>query len=209
MKITALKEQVKDQNRVSIFVDEKYSFSLTLQQVLDYKLKVGYQLDVQLIAELKKQSDEGKLYSMVLDWLMRRPHSTKEYKDYMYKKKAAPELTELFLQKLQSRGYINDEHFAEWWAKGRLVKNKSLRTITSELRAKGIESATITAVLALVAEETDEGEFSSDRAALIAVVQKLKDRPRYADKNKFIRYLSGKGFRYDDIKDILTNNERN
>ena len=44
MKITALKQQIKNPERVSIFVDEKYAFSLSLDELVKYKLKNGDEL---------------------------------------------------------------------------------------------------------------------------------------------------------------------
>ena len=41
MKITALKQQIKSADRVSVFVDEKYSFSLSLDDILTHKIKKG------------------------------------------------------------------------------------------------------------------------------------------------------------------------
>ena len=39
--ITDLKSGVRDQNRVNVFVDGKFSFSLDVAQVVDYHLKIG------------------------------------------------------------------------------------------------------------------------------------------------------------------------
>ena len=193
MKVTALKEQLKDQNRVSIFVDNAYSFSLTLSQVIDQKIKVGMELSESMLAELKKLSLEGKLYAQVLDWLSRRPHSTKEFQQYMYKKKAPPEQTELFLQKLLDKGYLNDEHFAQWWQDKSQFKHKSSRSIRAELSVKGIKSSV--------------NNSGSDIDAIKALISKLQSRPRYADQNKLIRYLIGKGFSYSDIKSVLNDSD--
>ena len=44
MKITALKAQVKNTQRVSIFVDERYSFSLSLDELVKYKIKQNDEL---------------------------------------------------------------------------------------------------------------------------------------------------------------------
>ena len=193
MKVTALKEQLKDQNRVSIFVDNAYSFSLTLSQVIDQKIKVGMELSESMLAELKKLSLEGKMYAQVLDWLSRRPHSTKEFQQYMYKKKAPPEQTELFLQKLLDKGYLNDEHFAQWWQDKSQFKHKSSRSIRAELSVKGIKSSV--------------NNSGSDIDAIKALISKLQSRPRYADQNKLIRYLIGKGFSYSDIKSVLNDSD--
>ena len=103
MKITSIKQQVKNDSRVSIFVDGKYSFSLTLDQLLEEKIKKDDEIDESRLKKLKKLSDEGKLKTRSMEWLMNRPHSTKEFSDYLYRKKSDKELitawTEEFAEK--------------------------------------------------------------------------------------------------------------
>ena len=38
-KITDLRVGVRDENRVNVFLDGKFAFSLTIEQVADFKLK--------------------------------------------------------------------------------------------------------------------------------------------------------------------------
>ena len=45
MKITTIKQQVKNPERASIFVDGKYSFSLSLNELVAEKLKIGQEID--------------------------------------------------------------------------------------------------------------------------------------------------------------------
>ena len=206
MKITALTSQVKNPDRVNVFIDTRYSFSLTLTQILDEKIKVGLELDEQRLENLKKLSDEGKIYSRALEWLLRRPHSVKEFKEYMYRKKVDPELTQLLVDKFTKNGHLNDQNFANWWVTGRLAKNKSLRFITGELKQKGIDQNTILNVLDEHGALQDQNGQNSDQEALKILVQKLISRPRYADQNKLMRYLVGKGFSYSDVKAVLAGN---
>lgn len=195
MKITQIKQQIKDQTRVSIFLEGKYSFSLTLDQLLNEKLKKGDVLDDRRIDELKKLSDEGKLRSRALEWLMGRPHSTREFRDYLYRKKADKDLIEQLVEEFQSKKYLNDEYFAKWFAEGRLRKNKSTRAIRSELMSKGISPVTIQNIVT---------EFETgDLEALIVLVNKLRTRPRYQDEQKLKTYLVSKGFSYQDIKEAI------
>ena len=86
MKITNLKQGVKNPNRVNVFVDDKYSFSLDVSQVVDFKLKVGLEITPEKLSELKNASDFGKLYQRTLEWVLVRPRSVRETRDYLYKK---------------------------------------------------------------------------------------------------------------------------
>jgi len=195
MKITLLKMQVQNPERVSVFVDNTYTFSLTISEVLEYKLKKDVELTEADIAVYKKISEDGKLRSLVYEWLIGRPHSTKELKEYLYKKKIDKDLQEKLIAEFTSKGILSDQRFAEWSAERLLRKNKSARAVANELRTKGIDSVTIQSVVSR--EET------SDEAALKQLIHKLSTRSRYADKKKLIAYLQTKGFRYADIKAAL------
>ena len=197
MKITHIKQQVKNPDRVSIFLDGKYTFSLTLDQLLNERLKKEDELDEQRVKELKKLSDEGKIRARALEWLLSRPHSTREFRDYLYRKKAEKDHIASLVEEFTDRKYLDDTAFAKWFVELRQRKNKSKRAISSELYSKGISPATIQSIV------SDKGEDSHDPEALVNLVNKLSTRPRYSDTNKLTSYLIGKGFSYGDIKQVL------
>ncbi len=197
MKITQIKQQVKNPERVSIFLDGKYTFSLTLDQLLNERLKKEDELDEQRVKELKKLSDEGKIRARALEWLLSRPHSTREFRDYLYRKKAEKDHIEALVEEFTDRKYLDDTAFAKWFVELRQRKNKSKRAITSELYSKGISPATIQSIV------SDKDEDSHDTEALLKLVNKLSSRPRYSDKIKLTAHLIGKGFSYGDIKQVL------
>ncbi len=198
MKITAIKAQVKNENRVSVFLDGKYSFSLTLDQLLEQKLKKNDELGESDVKQLKKLSDEGKLKARALEWLMNRPHSRREFRDYMFRKKAEKDLMGAWESEFIEKGYLSDENFARWFAENRLRKNKSRRAITSELASKGISREIAERTLnELIDDEVNDEE------SLKKLIEKLKKRSRYQDEEKLKTYLISKGFRYGDIKQVL------
>ena len=86
LRITNIKQAVKNENRVNVFVNGKYSFSLDIAQLTDIKLKVGQSISENDLAEYKKASEFGKLYQRTLEWVLTRPHSIRETRDYLYRK---------------------------------------------------------------------------------------------------------------------------
>lgn len=203
MKVSQIKQQVKNPERVSIFLDGKYTFSLTLDQLLNERLKKDDELDEQRVKELKKLSDEGKIRARALEWLLSRPHSTREFRDYLYRKKAEKDHIEALVEEFMTKKYLDDESFAKWFVELRQRKNKSKRAISSELYSKGISPVTIQSIV------SDRTEDSNDPQALINLVNKLSSRPRYSDLNKLTAYLISKGFSYSDVKQVLKAKENN
>jgi regulatory protein len=195
LKITKITEQVKNPNRVSVFVDGKYSFSLSLDQLLDLRIKVGDELDEARLKELIKLSQVGKLKMRTLEWLMIRPHSAKELRDYLKRKKLADEEITSLVEYFKARSYQNDEAFAKWWLEQRRAKNKSTAFIKFELRTKGVESEIIQLVI---------GEDAvSDQQILKQLIDKKRCQAKYQDEKKLIEYLMRQGYNYSLIKDVL------
>ena len=198
MKVTSITQQAKSPDRVSVFVDGKYSFSLSLDQLLEHKLKKDQELDEAQLKQLKQASQDGKLLARTLEWLLMRPHSEKELRDYLYKKKVDKTQIQGIVDHMRSRRYVDDHAFATWFADNRRRKNKSTKAITAELRSKGISPLTIQSIV------TDAMSSTSEDQALKEMINKLSKRPRYAsDQQKFMRYLISKGFSYEQVKQAL------
>lgn len=196
MRVTAIKQQVKNKERASIFVDGKYSFSLGLNDLVSEKLKVGLKLDEPALTMFKKKSDDGKLRVRSLEWVLGRPHSIREFKDYLRRKKAEPELVEKLIEEFLKRGYLNDRKFGEWWLGRRVRKQKSNRSIEFELRGKGIDREVIAEIM--------QGDNQNETERLKITVARLRDRTRYQDPQKLMAYLVGKGYSYSLVREVLS-----
>lgn len=209
MIITAIKQQVKNPERASIFVDNAYSFSLTLDELVRERLKKGRELSEVRIKALKKLSEEGKLRLKALNWLLIRPHSEREFRDYMYRKKADKDLIDAFIADFTTRNYLNDANFAAWWYEQRASRNRSDRYIRSELMKKGINRETLDELFRSMKDEnsdisSEHGGGSSEQERLRAIIAKKGELSRYkANPNKFKQYLLRQGFSYDDIRSAL------
>lgn len=213
--ITLLSPQVRDPERVNVYVDGKYAFSLDISQVVDFGIKPGQILSSEKLAGLKQESEFGKLYTRTLEYALIRPHSAREIGDYLYRKTLtrqyknrktgkisdqpgiAKTVADRVFAKLQERGYIDDRKFASWWVENRCQsKGVSMRKLRSELAAKGVASVIIEDVIAK-SPRNDNDEL----AKVIA-----KKRRRYPDERKLIQYLVRQGFDYNDIKSALCDN---
>jgi len=213
VRVTALTAQQKDQNRVNVMVDGAYRFSLDIAQVIDLGIRVGKEYSEDELVALETESQFGKLSGRALEYSLSRPHSSREMRDYLYRKTRTTKVKskktgELFekpgvsqtittrvYDRLVEKGYIDDEKFTKFWVENRnLKKGVSQRKLQAELRTKGVESEIIERYLA-DSSRNDEDELQK----IIA-----KKRGRYDDEQKFMQYLARQGFSYDDIKQALS-----
>jgi regulatory protein len=201
MKITSVKAQTKNPERVSVYVDEKYAFSLNHAQLLDQRIHAGLELTEERLSELKHISEFGKAYERALMYAMLRPRSVREMQDYCRRKKWSPEDAKAIIDKLAARRYLDDSTFARSWVENRaLNKSTSQRKLRLELKQKGVTDDIIAEVLA--GSSYDEGK------ALRDIIAKKRKLSRFKDNDqKLMEYLARQGFGFDDIKGALNNTD--
>ena len=86
MKITAIKQQVKRTNRYSIFIDEKYKFSLSDVELSNLNLHVGKIISSKELENLNKESETSLAKNNSLRFLSYRPRSRWEMQSYLKRK---------------------------------------------------------------------------------------------------------------------------
>lgn len=196
MKITSIKQQVKKTDRYSVFVDEKYAFSLSESALLESKLASGDELSAEQVKEYKKLSEDDKLYNKALRYIALRPRSKWEIEFYLQRKKASSPLVEAILNKLSIIGMIDDTKFAKAFVSDRrLLKPASRRKLTLELRKKHIADDII--------EQAVGSEHEDEQTALREVIERKHRQTKYQDDLKLMQYLARQGFNYQDIKTAL------
>lgn len=194
MKITAIKQQVKRTDRYSVFVDEKYAFSLSESGLIESGLASGQEITDAELQELKKAAGLDKAYGNALRYVAMRPRSEWEVTDYFRRKGIDLDAGQQIIARLRGVGLLDDAAFARAWvANRRLLKSTSKRRLHLELRQKHVSDVIIDQVLA--EDETSERDTLRE---LIA-----KKQARYPDRQKFMQYLARQGFNFDDIKTAL------
>lgn len=221
MKVTKIQQQAKRTDRYSVYLDDVYSFSLSDYQLVGSGIRVGKEFSQTELDDFLQESAFGKAYERTLNYVMIRPRSQREIEEYlrrtflypkpkMYTNKKGERVfkktvvdkpkTETMIQRvlerLDSKGYINDQVFARAWVRSRqLTKPLSQRKLQQELRNKGIDADIIATIL--------QNEENSEINNLQTIIAKKRRLPRYQDDTKLTHYLLRQGFNYDDIKEAL------
>lgn len=196
MKITSIKQQVKIPDRASIFIDSKYAFSLSLNELVAEKLKIGQEIEEPDLKRLKKLSEDGKLKARAMEWVMTRPRSIREFKDYLRRKKVDDSLSEFLANDFIERKWIDEASFTKWFTDVLRRRGKSERAIIAELYKKGISRE--------VMDQAYARDNVSERDRLELLVSKKLKLTRYKnDPNKLKQLLLRQGFSYDSINEAL------
>ncbi|MCB9457532.1 MAG: RecX family transcriptional regulator [Anaerolineaceae bacterium] len=194
--ITALEVQKRDKQRVNIYLDGEYAFSLSLIEAA--KLHKGQVLSEELIAELRDEDTILRAVDTAAHFLGYRPRSMAEVRQNLADKGFSPSVIETALGRLVERGYVDDLAFARYWVQNRSTfRPRSQQALRYELRQKGVTEDHIQAAL------TDLDELS----LAYEVARQRASRLRHPTREDFRKKLGGllqrRGFSFTTVRETL------
>lgn len=194
-KVTALKYQKKNRNRVSVFLDGRFAFGLP--DIVAAQLTTGQQLSDADILRLQREGSAEAAYSRSLDYLSYRPRSRAEVETYLEKRGFSEDDIEAVAARLERAGLLDDEAFARYWVENReQFRPRGLRALRYELRKKGVSDRIIERAVAEV-DVSDSAYRSATKKA-----RQLGDADQQTFCRKLIEYLARRGFDYEVAREV-------
>lgn len=201
MLITDITPQKKKKDRVNIFIDGNFAFSLDLETLVKNNLTVNQELSEDKIERLIKEGELVKFYNKAVKFISFRPRSEKEVVSYLIRKKAGEKEILMVIKKLKSLELIDDSKFINWWFEQRQTfKPRSLREIKMEMLKKGVNKE-------LICEVIDNKEADIEIKMARKLAQKVSRRYQNLSKKEFFqrmaKYLMQRGFNWETTKKII------
>lgn len=197
-KVTALKVQAKNKNRVNVYLDGKFAFGLVKIEAI--RLRIGQELNEADLAAIRAADEAEMAYEKTLNFLSYRQRSEAEIKRYLKKKEVPEAQAQAIVDRLKRAGLLNDSSFAEMWVDNRTTfKPKAKRVLKAELRAKGVPAAEIEAAVA----DVDEAGAALKLALARAPRLKRQKLSKLDFRKKLSDYLARRGFDYETISDAV------
>jgi len=186
--------------RVNVFIDGKFSFSLSIDLALEHGLKKDLVIDDALLKVLLQQDGDAKATARALYFLGYRQRSENEVRQKLREKEFPDDVITRVLDKLRRNNLIGDENFAQNWVESRSRNRpRGARMLRQELRQKGISPKTISAVM-----PDQDDELANAIFALQKILQSkerawenLEEKEKY---QKCIQHLMRRGFNYSICK---------
>ena len=181
-------------NKVHIYIDGEYTLTLYDDYWYLCGIKDGQEISDDELASLKEEAGFRSAYEKGIQYLSMRAYSQKELYNKL-KLKFGTEASERAIDKLLYMGYLNDESFAEYYAKYLFeVKKYDIKRISYELKNKGIDSDIISETLKILDNASISRIIEMLRSKYEKSLENEKDRKRLV--NRFIRM----GYSYRDIR---------
>ena len=197
--ITRLLQGKKNPNRVNLYLDGQFTFALSIDEVAKQSLKKGLELTSEQIDSLKQADTFEYTYAKLLNFLSYRPRTVKEVRDRLYKYKVKDKVKQdLLIERLQSKGYLDDLKFTQWFIESRNAhRPRSPRMLTAELKTKGVSEEVIKSVINEVTDETETiRHLLTKKLGVPHTLDQLTRQKNYA-------YLGRQGFSWDKIKEVV------
>ena len=191
--ITRLVYQKRNKNRVSIFLDDAYAFSLP--DILASTLSPGQLLSDEAIAQLRAQDDRQRAMDKALRLLARSPRSKHEIREALTKADFSPDISDQVIARLTEMAYLDDREFARWWVDNRSqFAPRGIRALQQELYQKGVPRPIITEALARLDEQHLALAAGEKRA------RRWQHLSRAEFDKKMLGHLQRRGFSYETAR---------
>ena len=196
--ITDIQAQKRNRNRLNIFLDGQYAFSL--DRMAAAWLTVGRQLNVEEVSRLQEKDEFQTALNRALHYLSYRARSNQEMQTYLRQKGFDTGLIDRVIARLIEERLIDDLDFAQAWLDNReRFRPRSQSLMRLELRQKGVAESEI--------EQSMQTAALDDFALAMKAGKKLSRRYQLLDKPEYDRKLAAalqrRGFSYAVVRECL------
>ena len=189
-KITALKVQKKNPDRINVYLDGEFSFGLS--RIVAAWLSIGQEINQAKIDELLAKDEIEVAYQRSLRFISYRPRSSYEVEQKLEKLDFPESVIEIVIDRL-------NHQFAELWVENRSeFRPRSHRVLRWELKQKKISEDIIQDVLL-----NADAELALAETAARKYARRLRDQEFDVFKKRLTGFLARRGFSYQITNEIV------
>jgi regulatory protein len=195
-KITAIKVQKRNPQRVNIYLDGEFAFGLS--RIVAAWLFVGQEITAEKIARLQDEDTQEAAYQHALKFLNFRQRSQAELERNLQGHQFSAEVISGVIERLSHSGLLDDDRFAQAWVENRSeFRPRGGSLLRMELRQRGLQDETIEQAL----QDIDEEELAY--RAGVKHARKLIGLDWNQFRKKLYAFLARRGFNYEIISPVV------
>ena len=191
-KVTDIKQNLKNKNKVSVFADGEFLCSVTAESVVKMRIKVGDEIDNKKLADTLFESDCQIAFSKAVANVCKSIKTQSQVQKYLFDKGFSAEVVQNTISKMKEYRYVDDGEYVKSYVRT-YQQSKGKKRIVFELKQKGVEQEYINLVDDLI---DDQKEYA------LAIAQKFAKGKEMDLKNvqKLYRHLATKGFDFETCR---------
>jgi len=200
--ITAIEEQKKNKNRVSIFLDGEFFKGVSQEVILKLNLFKGKKINQNELSEILEIEEFEHAKSLTLKYLSYKPRTSFEITKYLKKKNTEGEVIKKIIKEIENLGLINDDEYARQYASELIRKGKAgYNVIVTKLIKRGISVGKAKNLLNNLFKEGEELKTAFNLA------EKKFKTIKHKEKQKIIKsindFLIRKGFNFEIVNKVI------
>lgn len=198
--VTRVSPQQATAERMNIYLDDRYAFSMSVRALSEHPVSVGDHLGETDIARLRDADEPDRAVAAALNLLTHRGRSERELRQRLRMKGYTAGAIDTAIGKVVDWGYLDDERFAASWVEQRQAgKPRSRRALANELREKGVAREIVETTLeeAEIDEVADARRLAADKWRKDADLELDKRRQRTA------AFLARRGYGWDVARQVI------
>lgn len=199
--ITKIEIQKKNKERVNIYLDEEYAFSISAELVYKENLKVKDVVDIEKLKSVADKESYLRCKNSALKIIERSYKTEKEVIEKLQMKGYEQNHIEASIEFLKEYKFLNDDYYAEAFIKDKL-NSKGSQRIKQDLIKKGIPRDKIEEKLEGIDKSAEKNTARVLANKKLRIIQK-SENDTYKISGKLYRFLISKGYTYDAVKEVV------
>jgi len=200
-KITKIEIQKKNKERVNLFLDGEYAFSLSVELVYKEGLKTKDEIDSQKLKVLAERESLIRCKNSALRIIEKSYKTEKEVRDKLILKGYEENSINKSIEFLKEYNFVNDSNYTKAFISDKL-KSQGSQKIKYTLIQKGISKESIDEELSNLNKENEKNVALNIAKKKLNII-KNKENDNYKISGKLYRYLISKGYGYDVTNEVV------
>lgn len=200
-KITNIEEQKRNKDRVNIYVDNDYAFSLSKEVLIKEGLKVNDIIDLEKLTKVSKEDNYIKCKGAALRIIEKTIKTESEIKKKLLLKGYGDETINRTIDFLKEYNFLNDESYAKMYVRDK-SKGQGKNKIKYDLIKKGLDEELILEAIAKIDSDNEEN-IAYEMALKKYNTIKKRETDSYKLSQKLYRFLLSKGYGYDIASRVI------
>ncbi|MBM6838456.1 recombination regulator RecX [Clostridium saudiense] len=199
--ITKLEIGKRNKERINVYIDDEFAFSLSAEIVYKENLAPKQVIDIEKLTRLSREDEFMKCKNSALKIVERSYKTEKEIFNKLIAKEYSKESINRVIEFLIEYNLINDRNYVKMYVKDKL-KSQGKNKIKYNLKRKGISDE-------LINEELSKIDYDDSKDGAIILAQKKynelqrRESDKYKLSQKLYRFLISKGYNYDLASDVM------
>jgi len=200
-KITRIEIQKRNKERVNLFLDGEYAFSLSAELVYKEGLKTNDEIDSDKLKILAERENFIRCKESALRTIEKTYKTEKEVRDKLKLKGYEDNSINKSIEFLKEYNFVNDDNYTKIFIRDKLNSVGSQK-IKYTLIQKGIEKEIIEEELSNLNKENEKNVALNIAKKKLNII-KNKENDNYKISGKLYRYLISKGYGYDVTNEVV------